>query len=487
MSTHYDNQPVVTSSDSKTNGSQAEIGPSEILSFMTTEHFTLQTASSSTISESSGRASIFLATVSGTLIALTFIGNVSQLGDEFFLFALILFPSLFFIGLVTFVRVLETAIANISYVQGMNRIRHYYLELAPQMRPYFVLSDKDDALAMSQGSGSQGGAWWFEIFMTTASMIAVINSVLIGVFVGILARHTFGYDMTVAVVSGIVAFLLFMTVHMAYQQRKWSRSNTEVLFPSGETEVGNTQTMGVKLNLHQLILYHNILIPCPILCGQHCTGRKEGKVPLCRVAAYFTGDGEQAGGQRLVEAQRQSCHVEQDAGQFALRDVPGERHGIQPQATYRRIEEQAVYIVQPVLAAALRQRRIFQDREHQAGVTTTRQVYAREYAGQQGRAEQRAALPEAAGHAKLLKRIADAAIRAGERRSREVEAVEGVGAVQPGKCRQQPLTLPFQPYCQPLTGIGQLCCTAERLHYEVSRLQREAVAAEVVVRLWREV
>ena len=39
------------------------------ISFVTTEHFTLQGARSQTIAESTGRASMFLASVSGGLVA----------------------------------------------------------------------------------------------------------------------------------------------------------------------------------------------------------------------------------------------------------------------------------------------------------------------------------------------------------------------------------------------------------------------------------
>jgi hypothetical protein len=41
----------------------------EAVTFVTTEHFTLQGARSSTISESTGRASMFLGSVSGGLVA----------------------------------------------------------------------------------------------------------------------------------------------------------------------------------------------------------------------------------------------------------------------------------------------------------------------------------------------------------------------------------------------------------------------------------
>jgi hypothetical protein len=48
--------------------------------FATTEYFTLQTARSTPVSEANGRASIYLAALSSSLIALAFIGQMSRLG-----------------------------------------------------------------------------------------------------------------------------------------------------------------------------------------------------------------------------------------------------------------------------------------------------------------------------------------------------------------------------------------------------------------------
>jgi len=107
----------------------------EILTMMTTEHYNLQGASAATISESNGRASLFLSTVSGTLLALSFV------------------------GLVTFVRALETAVANILYLLGINRIRHYYTEVAPEIAPYFVLSTHDDNAGAMNSVGGKRHDW----------------------------------------------------------------------------------------------------------------------------------------------------------------------------------------------------------------------------------------------------------------------------------------------------------------------------------------
>jgi hypothetical protein len=74
------------------------------VSFVTTEHFVLQGSRAWTISESTGRASMFLTAVSGGLVALGLVATASGIGSAFYAFALILLPTLAFVGLVTFER-----------------------------------------------------------------------------------------------------------------------------------------------------------------------------------------------------------------------------------------------------------------------------------------------------------------------------------------------------------------------------------------------
>ena len=72
-----------------------------------------------------------MGSVSSAVVALAFIAQVSGMGEAFFLFGLVLFPSLFFLGTVTFDRVLQIALEDWIYACEINRIRHYYVELAP--------------------------------------------------------------------------------------------------------------------------------------------------------------------------------------------------------------------------------------------------------------------------------------------------------------------------------------------------------------------
>ncbi|HVF12222.1 MAG TPA: hypothetical protein VNA87_03965, partial [Actinomycetota bacterium] len=80
-----------------------------MVQFLTTEHFTLQTARSATIAESNGRASIFLGAVSSGVVALALVAQVSRVGTAFFSFAAVLLPVLFFLGVTTVSRLTTSA------------------------------------------------------------------------------------------------------------------------------------------------------------------------------------------------------------------------------------------------------------------------------------------------------------------------------------------------------------------------------------------
>ena len=110
------------------------------IQILTTEHFTLQGARANTVSETNGRIAIFLGMVSSTLIALAFVGQISSMGLAFQVFTLILLPTLLFLGVATFGRVLESSIEDYFYLGGINRIHHFYAEVVPEVRTYFVLS-----------------------------------------------------------------------------------------------------------------------------------------------------------------------------------------------------------------------------------------------------------------------------------------------------------------------------------------------------------
>ncbi|MBV8946131.1 MAG: hypothetical protein JOZ95_11985, partial [Solirubrobacterales bacterium] len=87
------------------------------VAFVTTEHFVLQGARAATVAESTGRANMFLATVSGGLVALGLVATASRVGTAFYVFSLVLLPTLAFVGWATFERVVQSGVEDLGYAR----------------------------------------------------------------------------------------------------------------------------------------------------------------------------------------------------------------------------------------------------------------------------------------------------------------------------------------------------------------------------------
>ena len=135
-------------------------------------------------------------------------------------------------GLVTFEWVLQATNAIIIYERGINRIRHLYLEYTPQMQPYFILSSHDDAESVLGAVGIRRSPW--QVFFAPPGMIAVINSAILGVFVGLLLNVLLTLSLLVCTSAGVVTFLVSVGMHLRYywQQVKRREQNFPVHFPS---------------------------------------------------------------------------------------------------------------------------------------------------------------------------------------------------------------------------------------------------------------
>jgi hypothetical protein len=187
------------------------------VTFATTEHFNLQTARAITVSESNGRASIYLAALSSNLIALAFIGETSRLGAAFHAFALILLPVLTFIGVTTFERLVQSSIEDIAYAQRIARLRAFYLDLAPELEPYLAI-----VRPTSEGplrTATRGPSGW-QLTLTTAGMVAVVNSVVVGAFAGLVLRTTGVGSLVVTLTAGATLGAIAMLI----QSRRHRRS-----------------------------------------------------------------------------------------------------------------------------------------------------------------------------------------------------------------------------------------------------------------------
>ncbi len=204
----------------------------QLLTALTTEHFTLQGARSQTVSESASRASLYLISVSSTLVALGFIGQVSAVGDSFRVFALTVLPTLYVLGLFTFVRLVQSVAEDFQYGRAINRIRHYYLALAGEQAQLFMLSAHDDARGVLTNMGVRQSRW--QPYFTTPTMVAVNNSVVGGSAIAIAVGAIFDPPLGVAAAAGGLVAIVSLAWLRRFETRYLEAGigELEVLFPS---------------------------------------------------------------------------------------------------------------------------------------------------------------------------------------------------------------------------------------------------------------
>ena len=193
----------------------------DLLTIMSTEHFTLQGARSAAISDANGRTGFFLSTLSAGVVALAFTAQVAQVGQAFIVFALIVLPTILVIGLASFERLLQLGIENIRIVVAINRVRHYYFEIAPELRSHFTLSDRDDSTGVLSSLGSiRGGIRPWDLFVTNAGLVAIIDGIVSGVIAALVA-WTLRSDIAVSAVVGVVAGALLLGILVFYLAHSW--------------------------------------------------------------------------------------------------------------------------------------------------------------------------------------------------------------------------------------------------------------------------
>jgi hypothetical protein len=195
---------------------------------VTTEHFVLQGARAATIAESTGRANMFLAAVSGGLVALGLVATASSVGAAFYGFGLVLLPTLTFVGFVTFGRALQSSIEDSQYARRIALLRGYYFEQVPEIAAYMLSVPPAELLHMQRVPGD---SW--QGYRTVAGMVAVVTAVLAGSTAALAAILIFDHSLAAAVIAGTLVALPTLIAMIRHQDSSWERASVEPLKPGG--------------------------------------------------------------------------------------------------------------------------------------------------------------------------------------------------------------------------------------------------------------
>jgi len=211
---------------------------SEVIQILATEHWSLLATRALTYQESLGRVNMFLAVLSGAVIALALIAQADHFGPTFTSVAIFMLFVVFFVGVATVRRLLMLNRDDYIWVVGMNRLRHAYLELHPELEPNFITSPHDDlagalkTLGLDPVSAPSLGTV-FHGLVTLPGMLSVVVSA-VGAAIAGLAAAGFGAPASGILLAGALAFALSLIGMLWSARRSFRRYGpaVEPMFPS---------------------------------------------------------------------------------------------------------------------------------------------------------------------------------------------------------------------------------------------------------------
>lgn len=205
--------PGTASSDGEEAAPLGDAQKSLRAQMLATEHWSLLASRSTTQSEVLTRIAIFLTLVSAGLVTLGVLGNATGFRGWFGVAALAILALLVLLGAITQLRVFNSATEDLAYVLAMNRLRGAYLDLDPGLEPYFLMGTSDDETGIGTTYYPFAVRDRSQVFASSAMVMLVVNTALIGLFVGVVVAALgapLGWSIAAGVVVSLAQFVLWM-------------------------------------------------------------------------------------------------------------------------------------------------------------------------------------------------------------------------------------------------------------------------------------
>jgi hypothetical protein len=198
---------------------------SEAIQILATEHWSLLATRALTYQESLGRVNMFLAILSGAVIALALIAQADRFGTTFIAIAIFMLTVVMVVGLFTIARLMSLNREDFRWVVAMNRLRHAYLEMHPELEPNFTTTGYDDMPGILQTLGVDL-AWPSPLgslthnLTTLPGMLSVIVAAVAGAIGGLVAAG-FGAPPVAVLLGGLAAFVIAALLLLAWARRQF--------------------------------------------------------------------------------------------------------------------------------------------------------------------------------------------------------------------------------------------------------------------------
>lgn len=188
------------------------------------EHWDLLATRSMIWNQIFSRASMFITLTSAVVVALALVSQATHFDARFRLFALLILPIMLVLGFATFIHLGEANGEDAILVMRMNRLRRAYLELAPELRPYFPPVPDDDAAVITRPFATNLSAVLINFLGATPAIVATINVLVVGVMAALIAE-LLGAPGVSDIMAGILFALAMVAVQalVVYRRVAWLR------------------------------------------------------------------------------------------------------------------------------------------------------------------------------------------------------------------------------------------------------------------------
>lgn len=187
--------------------------PERMNVFLTSEHFTLQSARGLINAEINNRVNVYFTTLSSMLIASGFLAQVPAMNELWLLAASIALPLILLLGFFTVARLMVLGRLDFAYIRAINQVRQFYVQAAPEARQFLLFPPHDDDRSArtygGYGFGFRGN------LLSIAQVVVVINSTVATVALSALLSRYLGITFISFAPYGVALLILMYFLHGA--------------------------------------------------------------------------------------------------------------------------------------------------------------------------------------------------------------------------------------------------------------------------------
>ncbi|HKG55937.1 MAG TPA: hypothetical protein VKA85_01675 [Candidatus Limnocylindrales bacterium] len=221
-------------------------GDAEALQILLAEYAALQKALDLAWTLSQQRTNVFFAVLSATAVSVGLV--VQATGDRAAVvpFTIVVLGLASFVGIATYVRVVQALQEATFAILGMNRIRRHLRDRAPATAPYFTLPMNDDEASLHRGVGGMYGHGAERLSYRYAllhvhGVVAVLSGCLAGSGVAFAVAQIVSAP-AVSLAAGVAACVVVVVVLFRHLHASVSdlRRSWNPVFPASKTGGGTS-------------------------------------------------------------------------------------------------------------------------------------------------------------------------------------------------------------------------------------------------------